>query len=133
MDENTRGRIRRMRKASGFDVERQRIIREHEEGKNVPKTNFYFAIIPERLLEDRNVSGNAVKLFGLLHCACWNKRNPVVETLNQKVLAEKMGMSVRSIGIFQKELEGKGWIRVIRNGSENKPNKISLNLTGKGA
>jgi hypothetical protein len=109
----------------GFSEQEWETVKRYLKEKNAPELQFYFAMVPQELLEDKEISGNAVKLFGLLHCQAWDKKNPVTETISQKWLARKMGVSVKTIHGYEKELELKGWIKIQRRGL-NLPDKIRL-------
>ena len=103
----------------------EKIIKEHEEKKNIPELQFYFAMTPEKFLRDEEISLAAKGLYGLICTFCFNKKyKPWTDKLNRKTLAKYGHTTEKIITKLEQELVNGGWMKMKRQGF-NKPNKLS--------
>jgi hypothetical protein len=75
----------------------------------VIRSEQYFAIIPEALLYDKQISANAVRLYGILNRYANNQGKAWP---SRKTLADQMALSVATVDRAKEELEGAGWLTV---------------------
>jgi len=119
-------RVKKGRKASGFNAEEQRVIDEYEEKRNTPTLQFYWAETPEKLLKDPKISLAAKGLYGLIYTYCYNKKyDPNTDKLSRGTLARFAGVTVKTITKLENELIEGGWM-IMKHRGLSKPNKINL-------
>ena len=75
----------------------------------VIRSEQYFAIIPEALLYDKQLSANAVRLYGILNRYANNQGKAWP---SRKTLADQMALSVATVDRAKEELESAGWLTV---------------------
>ena len=122
-----------MKHRPGFDLRktpREEVLLDTGEKPEEPKGSpialrHWFAMTPQELLFDGNISMGAKALYGVYHCYATNKYHPRI-TITREMAAKHLGASIRRVSTLKNELDGKGWIEVKHRG-QGKSDAITLN------
>jgi len=75
-----------------------------------------YALVPKALLEDRALGASAKVMYAYLQT--WANAQTDVVFPGQRLLAERLGVSVRQIQYLIEELEARGWLHRRRSAVE---------------
>lgn len=102
-----------------------------EEKVSDREIKFYYAIIPEDLMDDMTIPAIAKYLYACLYRRCYGKKDPRdrFTEYSQQFFAEELGYKdARAVRPYLKILKEAGWISIKRRGI-NKTNKTSVHVT----
>lgn len=98
----------------------------YEEPKgNIIRVRHWFAMVPQELLFDGSISGQAKALYGIYHCYATQKHSPETRVDRDKVKSH-LGVSAKQVTRLKQVLIKTGWIEV-RHRGQGKSDIITLN------